>query len=229
MSYILQALKKSEEQRQQALEEIQQQNEINLNIEAAQIDNQNASPENEEAETPFAFYGVIALIVIAVAAVVINLFNSTPEAENESQQALVNQVDTLNQQIEKIGKQLKQQSQEAIVVPAQQVEIQKNTSEQDSEQAPEQSEINSVEPVAIEAAPESVTSTIPNIEISSHIYSNNEAYRSAVINGVRLKEKEYLSKDIQVVQIKPTGVVLKVKQDGQEWLLLVSRNLGWKK
>jgi len=216
MSYILQALKKSEEQRQQALEEQQKVNQQD-DLAVTQTNSSTSEVKIENTQPAYGFYGVIALIVIAVTAVVINALNPSSQAPDETQQALANQVDTLNQQIEQIGKQLEKQTQEVAVKPVQNEQVISEIKAE--EELPE--------PIAIEAAPENVTSNIPSIEISSHIYSNNEDYRSAVVNGVRLKEKEYISKEIQLAQIKPTGIVLKVNQGGKDWLLSVSRNLGW--
>jgi len=64
---------------------------------------------------------------------------------------------------------------------------------------------------------------MPNLEITSHIYSSQATRRSIVVNGERLAEGDFVAGQIQVKEITHQGMVLKVKDS----LLAVNRSRGW--
>lgn len=49
---------------------------------------------------------------------------------------------------------------------------------------------------------------IPDMTFSSHMYSSISRFRSVIINGKRLKEGQYLNEQLQVREITESGVVL---------------------
>ena len=78
-------------------------------------------------------------------------------------------------------------------------------------------------PVAIEQAPERIVDRLPVLEISSHIFSSQAERRSIVVNGQRLIEGEYVAADIQIKEITPQGMII----DVNGWSLIVGRSRGW--
>lgn len=49
---------------------------------------------------------------------------------------------------------------------------------------------------------------IPDMTFSSHMYSSMPRFRSIIINGKRLKEGQYLNEEIQVREITEAGVIM---------------------
>jgi hypothetical protein len=79
------------------------------------------------------------------------------------------------------------------------------------------------EVIGIEQASDSLLDQMPNLEITSHIYSSQATRRSIVVNGERLAEGDFVAGQIQVKEITHQGMVLKVKDS----LLAVNRSRGW--
>ena len=77
--------------------------------------------------------------------------------------------------------------------------------------------------LSIEQANESLLAQIPNISITSHIYSSQAKRRSIVVNDERLVEGDFIAPKVQVKEITHQGMILEV--DGS--LLAVSRSRGW--
>ena len=75
----------------------------------------------------------------------------------------------------------------------------------------------------IEQASELTLAKIPNISITSHIYSSQAKRRSIVVNDERLVEGDFVATQVQVQEITPQGMVLNVNGS----LLAVSRSRGW--
>jgi general secretion pathway protein B len=75
----------------------------------------------------------------------------------------------------------------------------------------------------VEQAAKEVQSLIPNIDISSHIYSSMPARRSIVVNGERLVETDFITPHVQVKEITHQGMIIDV--DGLP--LVVDRSRGW--
>lgn len=66
-------------------------------------------------------------------------------------------------------------------------------------------------------------SLIPNLDISSHIYSSLPNRRSIVINGERLVEADFITPRVRIKEITHQGMVIEV--DGSP--LLIDRSRGW--
>lgn len=60
----------------------------------------------------------------------------------------------------------------------------------------------------IQELPASIQQRIPDMSFSSHMYSSEPRFRSIIINGRRLKEGQYLNDEIQVREITDKGVIL---------------------
>ena len=52
-------------------------------------------------------------------------------------------------------------------------------------------------------------SSLPDMNFSSHMYSSKPYHRSVIVNGLRLKEKDYLDHVTKIMAITEDGVVLK--------------------
>lgn len=79
------------------------------------------------------------------------------------------------------------------------------------------------EVLSIEQANESLLAQIPNISITSHIYSSQAKRRSIVVNDERLVEGDFVAAKVQVKEITHQGMILEVNGS----LLAVSRSRGW--
>lgn len=77
--------------------------------------------------------------------------------------------------------------------------------------------------IDIEQASEALLAHIPSILITSHIYSSQAKRRSIVINDERLVEGDFVAAKVQVKEITHQGVILRVNDS----LLAVSRSRGW--
>lgn len=60
---------------------------------------------------------------------------------------------------------------------------------------------------ALEALPESLVIHIPAIAFSSHLYSSESNARQVVVNGQKLREGEYLNRDLQLLKIEEKSVI----------------------
>jgi general secretion pathway protein B len=77
--------------------------------------------------------------------------------------------------------------------------------------------------IAVELAAKDTQSLIPNINISSHIFSSLPARRSIVVNGERLAETDFITPNVQVKEITHQGMIIEV--DGLS--LVIDRSRGW--
>jgi general secretion pathway protein B len=77
--------------------------------------------------------------------------------------------------------------------------------------------------VAVEQATKDVQALIPDINISSHIYSSLATRRSIVVNGERLVEADFITPHVQVKEITHQGMII----DVNGWPLVVDRSRGW--
>ena len=74
------------------------------------------------------------------------------------------------------------------------------------------SESSSVPTVAFNELPDNVRNEIPALTFSFHVYSSQPANRTIIINNVRLNEGDEVARDLRLVEITPEGVVLQWKQ-----------------
>lgn len=76
---------------------------------------------------------------------------------------------------------------------------------------------------AVEQASAEIKALIPNIVISSHIYSTLPMRRSIVVNGERMVEGDFIAAQVQIKEITHQGMII----DVNGWPLVVSRSRGW--
>lgn len=84
--------------------------------------------------------------------------------------------------------------------------------------APQPSESNtrielpiSMQAVDIMQLPDDIRAHIPNMEFSAHVYSSNPMQRSVVINGRFMEEGERMNEDFILKEITSTGVIMDFK------------------
>ena len=71
----------------------------------------------------------------------------------------------------------------------------------------------------LEALPESVLIHIPAIAFSSHLYSSEPTARQVVVNGQKLREADYLNRDLQLLEIQEKHVIFQQFQSPFKVLL----------
>lgn len=196
MSYILQALKKSELERAQATADNSKQEQI---IEA------DTAPQTEpKISSSWSLYFVY-LSLLAVLILILWKIFSVPAALLETEAELEPQpffIEESPHVVESISH-------------AKSDDTEDNTGR----------EINvSTEAVAIERAPNEILTRLPVMEITSHIYSTQAQRRSIVVNGERLVEGDYIAPNLQVKKITPQGMVVNI--EGWSLLVARSRGWG---
>ena len=67
----------------------------------------------------------------------------------------------------------------------------------------------------LQELPADMQRRVPDMSFSSHMYSSEPRFRSIIINGRRLKEGQYLNDDIRVREITEKGVILSL--DGTDF------------
>lgn len=77
--------------------------------------------------------------------------------------------------------------------------------------------------VDISQLPDNIRQQIPALEFTAHVYSSNPQQRSVVVNGRFMEEGEQLSDDLMVKEITSTGVVM----DFRGYLFRSSVITGW--
>lgn len=64
------------------------------------------------------------------------------------------------------------------------------------------------QPVNISALPRNVQRQIPDLQFSSHLFSDDRSFRMVNINGNMLREGEYINDDLRLEEITTDGVIL---------------------
>jgi general secretion pathway protein B len=80
-----------------------------------------------------------------------------------------------------------------------------------------------VEVIGIEQGNPAQLSKVPSISVTSHIYSSQATRRSIVVNDQRLIEGDFVANQVQIKEITSQGMILEV--DGL--LFAVNRSRGW--
>lgn len=65
--------------------------------------------------------------------------------------------------------------------------------------------------VEVDELPPEVGRHVPKMEFSAHVYSSNPRQRSVVINGMFLEEGELLSNDLALSEITPDGAIFEFR------------------
>jgi general secretion pathway protein B len=214
MSYILQALKKSEQERELVAQELEVTTSEKL-IPIVQIE----TKTDTQASAPLAMNAWLIALLVLAAFVIAYVFQQKDVKQTDTQQA--EQVD-----IEKEAAPLADLP-SAVV---NKIVVTEPLAEDDVKKVIAEEAVVLVKPlyvgsspIAIEQAPKDVQFMIPNISISSHIYSSLPARRSIVVNGERLVETDFISSRVQVKEITHKGMVIDV--DGLP--IVVDRSRGW--
>jgi general secretion pathway protein B len=253
MSYILQALKKSEQERELAAQDCDVINEssttspsFNRQLEGS-IAGSSMNSQNEKSILEAYGLGVLCIFILLIVGYLYPKVTS-PQAEpliveqGEVSEVVAPSITVEEIEVNKVNVQeaavqvapVKEAIvQEAIVQEAivQEAIVQKTI----VEEAPVQQEIipkvivseqsaQLITPkIAVELAAKDTQSRIPNINISSHIYSSLPTRRSIVVNGERLAETDFITPNVQVKEITHQGMIIEV--DGLS--LVIDRSRGW--
>lgn len=182
MSYILDALKKSELERAQQVEQQEFAGSKNQTQPPAQVQPQR--DDVQRSETSWLIKFVYLILVILSALVLMKIFEVPNESvyvsENQSTQdsSIINNQGVTNTAIN-----------EAVL-----------------------SKVNIKAPaIAIEQAPKEILNQLPTMNISSHIYSTQANRRSIVVNDQRLVEGDFVSPNVQVQQITNQGMIVQTQ------------------
>ncbi|MGK0249618.1 MAG: general secretion pathway protein B [Oleispira sp.] len=235
MSYILQALKKSEQERELAA---QDSDVINENSTTPDLLNRQFNSQSEKS-MPLLVYGWLGVLCILIVLIAGYLYpKATPQqAEplavkyvgiNEfvvpvvaADKIEVKKVTVQKATVQKVADQ-KEAMQETIVLEAmKEAAVQQETLSELFISDPPPQLIGPK--IAVELAAKDTQSLIPNINISSHIYSSLPARRSIVVNGERLAETDFITPNVQVKEITHQGMIIEV--DGLS--LVIDRSRGW--
>jgi len=191
VSYILEALKKSEVERQQATQQ-----EAELSKAEHSVSNAHTVEKNKDEGSSWVLKGVYLALLVILVFILLKLFETSNITSDIKPLADDRSVDV----------SLLQDRMSAA-------KPQKMT-----ESTPSIKEI-----MAIEQAPKEVLATLPDLAISSHIYSTQSERRSIVVNNERLQEGGFIAPQVQIKEITHQGMVIEV----QGWSLVVGRSRGW--
>ncbi len=204
MSYILDALKKSEQERKRGDVPGLQTTHIPLSV---------------EQKTPLSLYGFILLLLVLLAFVIGVLVaerypagvNSTvsvvaPENQGGSQQAsevVVKHLATVAASSEPLPAVQYSGSQEQVAVVREEPTAPSQPASHHALPGVELSEIP-----YLHQLPDFRQQEIPELRFAGHVYSSSSLNRTVIINGVTMSEGESIMEGMSVEQITPSGVVL---------------------
>lgn len=212
MSYILQALKKSEQERELAAHRAP------LLVEnTAEEAGESPTDDHNVSIIPMSIYawlGALVIILLLITVFVQQQFGIIHDDSSKSQKMSVVKESTLESvQPPLVAQEVVVQK---VVMHEQVVAVQKAVVQAESAKI--------IAPImALEQASEEVQSSVPNIDITSHIFSSLPGRRSIVVNGQRLVETDFIAPLVQIKEITHKGMIINV--DGL--LLAVDRSRGW--
>lgn len=232
MSYILQALKKSEQERELASQELLVSSFNNpqsqgSDTDSVMTDSMVELPHETQDErmiplSVYAWLGAFVITLLVISAYVQMEFGSSSDSKPLATDASVTQsmdVTAVAVQINEISAEKSKALIGSVINTAPEILIQ-----EESPQKPQIIKPQIIKPaIQAEQASENLQSMIPNIEVSSHIYSSLPGRRSIVVNGQRLVETDFISPLVQVKEITHQGMVIDV--DGSP--LTIDRSRGW--
>jgi hypothetical protein len=182
MSYILDALKKSEQERAQKAEQQECAGSKNQTQPPVQVQPQRDDVQRSESSWLIKF--VYLILVVLSGLVLMKIFEVPSESVYVSEN---------------------QSSQDSSIINNQGVT---NTAINDA--VLNQADIKAPA-IAIEQAPKVILSQLPIMNISSHIYSTQANRRSIVVNDQRLVEGDFVSPGVQVQQITNQGMIVQAQ------------------
>lgn len=217
MSYILQALKKSEQEREQLSSSIEgtvKPSSSNVeNAGVASVDDR----QNETIQSVVNWRLIILATLSLLLIIVMGYFNQNPETETTIDRKVdVNPVEQV-----KLNKETKRSD---ILIDELNTSVADKQSNSPAKAVTIENQPQVIRPIiAVEQASKSIQSLIPTLDISSHIYSSLAARRSIVVNGERLVEGDFISPQVQVKEITHQGMIIDVNDRS----LIVRRSRGW--
>ena len=224
MSYILDALKKSEEQRVLSLESERDKKSAEHSLSTRKIPDSNESAEVNVVFLRKENWPLLVVFTIFLTVLLTLVWTYQSKETRESQ----NKMDQISEPAQEgAGKELKntafkndQGAEEAssskVILPRD--DFRTNVSSDSDSKTPARPL-----PVAIEKLSDEELSGMESIDVSSHIFSTVPQKRSVVVNDVRYKEGEFINARAEIFEITPTGFVLSI--GGK--LAIVSRSRGW--
>lgn len=193
MSYILDALKKSEQERGQGdIPNVQTVHSSNLNY-----------GNNKKTYWPYILITAVLLNLLAISYFIFDKekdmdINSQPASELASESATPTFKETLKQ----IGEEDFKKEEKPTIKPIQKKSpktINSNTS------------LLSI--TDYYDLPDSTKNRLPDINVSAHVFSTNPLQRSIVINNNFMEEGEYISKKLFLHEITQDGAILDFEGD----------------
>ena len=201
MSYILDALKKSDQERGHGS--------------APNVQTLHSSSLNYHAnKTPLWPYFLLAAIVINLAALFYFIIaktdvEATPQEQQritETSPAVTNTVQTSGSK--PVGTTIEDTySAEAVVYKPISIP---GSNQGIAKQAPRQQQV-SLSVLERDELPFEMSQHIPVMEFSAHVYSSNPVQRSIVINGRFMEEGDWLASDLFLSEITPDGAIFDFK------------------
>lgn len=217
MSYILDALKKSDQERKRG---------DVPNLQTVHI------PVTTEQHTPWMLYGFISFLLVLLA-FVIGMMISEKGVATDSE--AVQLEDIVEPEIVVVyeaeaSAELPVVEKEVYTEPVikQQPAVQPVTKILDNDPKKELSSKKQVEPVILDSEtlesdineipylhelPEYQQSSIPEMNFAGHVYSSRSSSRSVIINGSEMSEGDTIVQGLDVVQITPSGVIFKLHNE----------------
>ncbi|MEH6447204.1 MAG: general secretion pathway protein GspB [Oleispira sp.] len=217
MSYILQALKKSEQERELAA----QSPAIMFAEKSSGIERLVANNVEKPASFPAWQKGLIALAALLLVLVLGYLLQGSNVKPADRISGELMSVDRLNPAI--VPSEAEGVLKEVVLTEAvsQEKALLNQVDNEITELAIPHQIIRPKR--AVEQASDDIKLLIPNIVISSHIYSSLPEHRSIVVNGERLVEADFITAQVQIKEITHQGMII----DVNGWPLVVSRSRGW--
>lgn len=227
MSYILDALKKSEQERQQLNPQSGATNGL-INPEWQQV-TPTSTPKPTQSSTllPGLILGALMALLVAAGVWVFQddeVALQTPVAEPVSLKSVQSESIQSEQQQEPVVATTDLSSQvETVPVKATSVKTMPVKAVADTEIKAEAEPAPSVTRSQRTLPPLSVLRTVPDLIITGHIYSSMPDKRSVSMNGHEWSEGDYVNGNLFIKEITPDGIIVDV--DG--WSLPLKRNKGW--
>ena len=230
MSYILDALKKSDQERKRG---------DVPNLQTVHI------PINAEPQTPFTLYGLIFLLLIALAFVIGlvvsgsesevkqtvekgNVIESHDNTKNAKRSVLSQHEGLTTSAVDKkteqpVTTEVTQQSNEksriedSVQIKSKTVEV--GVSDEPVVQAVSEKDGMAENKVSfndipyLHEMPEYQQQSVPDMSFAGHVYSSRASSRSVIINGDAMSEGDVIVQGLNVVEITPSGVVFSLHNE----------------
>ena len=228
MSYILDALKKSDQERKRG---------DVPNLQTVHI------PINAEPQTPFVLYGFIFLLLIALAFVIglvvsrsdgevvqtvesdsIEAHESAEPVKQPSSPKHKNKIESLvevktegvvkpvltSQSTEKELKKVEKKKMESVRASVSTEENAHSVTEEES-LAVKIANMNDIP--YLHEMPDYRQQSVPDMSFAGHVYSTRPSSRSVIINGEAMSEGDVIVQGLNVVEITPSGVVFSLHDE----------------